>query len=86
MVKYEDITLMETIGEGMHCDQTFINIKICLLLSGEFGIVYKGKIGSRGRSSREVAVKTLKGLSSTSGNKTQSAAVANMPLTTHPFS
>ena len=32
------------------------------LLAGEFGIVYRARLGAQGRSGREVAVKTLKGL------------------------
>ena len=32
------------------------------LLTGEFGVVYRGRLGSKGISCREVAIKTLKGL------------------------
>ena len=34
-----------------------------LLLAGEFGVVYRARLGPMGLSGREVAVKTLKGLS-----------------------
>ena len=33
-----------------------------IFLTGEFGVVYRARLGSKGKSGREVAVKTLKGL------------------------
>ena len=38
------------------------NIMHYYLLTGEFGVVYRGRLGSKGISCREVAIKTLKGL------------------------
>ena len=70
VVKYEDITLLEAIGEGIAkgvtwgggsgCQLNF-HLTVFLFISGEFGIVYKGKVSCTGRPAREVAVKTLKG-------------------------
>ena len=37
-------------------------ILLVFLLPGEFGVVYRARLGPKGVSSREVAVKTLKGL------------------------
>ena len=61
IVKNADITLMETIGAGCSCLLYKLLIELPPL-SGEFGIVYKAKLGPTGRNSRDVAVKTLKGM------------------------
>ena len=63
IVKKADITLLEIIGEG--CWHHYWAKVWCLLYyySGEFGIVYKARLGVM-RNSRVVAVKTLKGCSS----------------------
>ena len=66
VVKYEDITLLDSIGEGVY-NYTAVGLVSSLTLtllfySGEFGIVYKGRVSTAGsRSYKEVAVKTMKG-------------------------
>lgn len=59
LVKNEDITLLDCIGEGRltNCDDSLILILLTSTL-GEFGIVYKARLR---HSNRYVAVKTLKG-------------------------
>ena len=59
IVKISEITLLETIGEGIACLKSVVNKSFSHL--GEFGIVYKARLGRVGRNAREVAVKTLKG-------------------------
>ena len=59
LVKNEDITLLDCIGEGRltNCDDSLILILLTSTL-GEFGIVYRARLR---HSNRYVAVKTLKG-------------------------
>ena len=56
LVKNEDITLLDCIGEGRltNCDDSILLTSTL----GEFGIVYKARLR---HSNRYVAVKTLKG-------------------------
>ena len=60
LVKSENLNQLELIGQG-------INNKKCplfefLSFSGEFGIVYRARLGPNGGSShQQVAIKTLKG-------------------------
>ena len=59
IVKHEDITLLDCIGEGtfvLQAQSHYYNP-----FAGEFGVVYKARLSFQGRRSKEVAVKTLKG-------------------------
>ena len=47
-------------GGDSGCQLNF-HLTVFLFISGEFGIVYKGKVSCTGRPARKVAVKTLKG-------------------------
>ena len=49
--------------KGSHWGGSQLNfhLTVFLFISGEFGIVYKGKVSCTGQSAQEVAVKTLKG-------------------------
>ena len=65
---YEHLSQFESIGQGkvaMCTLQLCICVYVCGISisdsSGEFGIVYRAKLGPRGTFCREVAVKTLKG-------------------------
>ena len=43
---------------NMYCND---RMRVNSLLTGEFGVVYRARLGSKGISCQEVAVKTLKG-------------------------
>ena len=58
LVKGEDITLLNCIGEGVSLVYRSCIIITFLFPLGEFGIVYKARLGI---SKKIVAVKTLKG-------------------------
>ena len=51
--KFMVLSRLNCIYNGMHA---------LYMLTGEFGVVYRGKLGFKGMSYREVAIKTLKGL------------------------
>ena len=62
LIKSEDVVLLDSIGEGVcvcallvHCTWSW---RTYFPYTGEFGIVYRARIGL---SKRQVAVKTLKG-------------------------
>ena len=69
IIKYEQLTQLENIGQGMctcsymfkHCVRIKSHMRSISVLTGEFGIVYKARLGPQGTAGREVAVKTLKG-------------------------
>ena len=58
LVKGEDITLLNCIGEGVSLVYRNCRITTFLFPLGEFGIVYKARLGM---TKKVVAVKTLKG-------------------------
>ena len=73
IIKCEELTLSENIGQGMYHSSMFSSMVyimslleyLCVILhlAGEFGIVYRARFSPQGRPSREVAIKTLKGWS-----------------------
>lgn len=62
LIKYDQLSQLENIGLGeYYLSGLRIFYKIMTSL-GEYGIVYKAKLNRHGILSREVAVKTLKGI------------------------
>lgn len=59
-LKSRNLQLGKAIGQGISYLHRFQNLLANTLSSGEFGIVYKGSLTTRG-GSETVAVKTLKG-------------------------
>ena len=59
----EQLQQLEIIGQGSYTINPFqMHIYYYVAFLGEFGIVYKARLGQRGRFSHTVAVKTMKGL------------------------
>ena len=54
--------MLATINKNTAKPQNSMMSLMHSLRSGEFGIVYRAKLGPKGTFCREVAVKTLKGL------------------------
>ena len=57
----EQLQQLEIIGQGSYTNP-FLLTYYYVVFPGEFGIVYKSRLGYRGRFSHTVAVKTMKGL------------------------
>ena len=58
----EQILQLDIIGQGIIIIISLVVHLSNLVISGEFGVVYRARLGPRGRFSRVVAVKTLRGL------------------------
>ena len=73
IIRYEQLTLLDNIGQGKYCNRCmcllhrdiYLHVHVFRMYmyvhAGEFGIVYKARLGSQGKADGEVAVKTLKG-------------------------